>query len=188
MLVNRFQIELGANLSGASLIGANLSGVSLIGANLSGASLIEANLSGANLSRANLSGASLIEANLSRANLSRANLSGADLSRAIDTPAHPWSIIAGEGSLLVYKKVSNGIAVLQIPAHALRTNATGRKCRASEALVMEASPGAVSLHDPNFKYIKGQIVKPTEPFDTNRWNEWASGIHFFLTRQEAEEY
>ena len=40
----------------------------------------------------------------------------------------------------------------------------------------------------SFVYEKGLTVKPTKPFGTNRWEECAPGIHFFLTKQEAKEY
>ena len=168
---------------------ANLSEANLSGANLSRANLSRADLSRADLSRADLSGAYLSEANLSGANLSGANLSEANLSGAKNVPEHSESIIVAKGELIVYKKVSVGIATLKIPSHALRSNGTGRKCRASEAIVLECHTGARSLHDPTFEYCVGATVKPSNgAFDTNRWNECATGIHFFLTRAEAEAY
>jgi hypothetical protein len=173
-----------ANLRGANLYGANLRGANLYGANLSGADLYGANLYGANLYGANLSDANLSGANLSDANLSGANLSGANLR---DANLPPTTIVP-EGALIVYKKVSNGIAKLRIPEDALRSNGTGRKCRASRAFVLECPKGSVSLHDPDFKYIVGETVTPELPFCDDRWKECASGIHFFLTRKEAESY
>ena len=92
-----------------------------------------------------------------------------------------------EGSLIVYKRVSNGIATLRIPENAKRSNATSRKCRASYAYVVDAPEGAVSLHDGKTKYVKDEYVYP-DSFCEDRWNECASGIHFFLTREEAENY
>ena len=44
---------------------------------------------------------------------------------------------------------------------------------------------AFSQHDPSFKYQVGKKVVP-DGFDEDRWNECASGIHFYLTRVEAE--
>ena len=46
---------------------------------------------------------------------------------------------------------------------------------------------AGSSRDSNFLYIVGEIVK-VDNFDTNRWNECSTGIHFFLTKREAELY
>ena len=89
------------------------------------------------------------------------------------------------------------IVKLLIPADAQRSNATGRKCRASKARVLDLQDKqgnslppdttAYSGHDTDFTYKKGETVH-VENFDTNRWNECAPGIHFFITRIEAVEY
>jgi hypothetical protein len=193
----------GANLSGADLSGANLSVANLSGADLSGAYLSRANLSGANLSGADLSGANfsgayLSGANLSGANLSVANLSGADLSGAnlsgvkdIPALAVDMTTICAEGEIIGYKKLLEGVAVIKIPAEAKRSNATGRKCRASKAVVVSLPEGVEvghSQYDQSFEYRAGATVEPKEPFCEDRWNECASGIHFFITRGEAERY
>ena len=39
-----------------------------------------------------------------------------------------------------------------------------------------------------FTYKIGATVHPREPFNEDRWNECAAGIHFFITKQEAEDY
>ena len=184
-----------ANLSGANLSGANLSGANLYGANLSGAIL-----SGAILSGANLYGANLYGANLSGANLYRADLSGANLYRAYHLDAARGlflpTVCPSDGEFTAWKKCKDGAVVkLLIPDTALRSSATGRKCRASEAVVLtiydkggnEISE-ARSGHDSDFIYRVGETVKPVQKFDTNRWNECAPGIHFFVTREEAERY
>lgn len=88
------------------------------------------------------------------------------------------------------------IVKLEIPAEALRSSALSRKCRASAAKVLEIRSingkkkykTAYSSHDNGFKYVVGGIVEPTEPFDTNRWHECTSGIHHFITREEAINY
>ena len=188
---------IGANLRGANLRGANLSGADLSGADLREAYLRGANLRGADLSRADLSEADLSGADLSRANLLGANLSGANLSRANlsvakNIPPLPWTTIVPEGDLIVYKKINvptgTAIAKLLIPKEAKRSNATGRKCRAEWAIVLECPKEAVSQYDSSFKYEMGTTIRPKNGWDDNRWNECAPGIHFFLTRQEAEEY
>ena len=192
-----------ADLSGANLFEANLFEANLFEANLSGANLSGANLSWANLSRADLIGADLIganlfeanlfEANLSGANLSGANLSGANLSGAKldEISSARLSICPQEGPFVAYKKVREGIVKLHIPETAKRSNATGRKCRASEAIVLELPPGIEcghSLYDEDFTYTRGCTVKPKEDFCEDRWQECASGIHFYLTREEAENH
>ena len=187
----------GANLSGAYLSGADLSGAYLSGANLSGADLSRADLSGANLSGANLSGADLSRADLSRADLRGANLRWADLSRANLTNVKVNHTTVGyhlvcpeEGTFIGFKKTCEGIVKLEIPADALRSSATTRKCRCSKAKVLEIPKGvteAHSVHDYSFIYRLGEIVE-VKDYDTNRWNECSSGIHFFMTRAEAEAW
>ena len=162
--------------SGANLYGANLSGADLSGANLSGADLSGANLYGANLSGADLSGA----------NLSRANLSGAKNSELIIAATR----ILPDGDLIGWKKCSGNIIVkLRIPEAAKRSHAFGRKCRAEYADVIEGigAEVAVSRHDDKTEYRAGQRVTP-DAFDENWQEECSGGIHFFITRLEAENY
>ena len=160
-------------------------------ANLSGADLSGADLYGANLSGANLSGANLSGADLSGADLSGADLSGADLSRARNAElAVAQTRILPDGDLIGWKKCKDGVIVkLAIPAAAKRSHAFGRKCRAEFADVLEvigASSG-VSSHDNKTEYRVGCRVA-SDRFDENWQEECAGGIHFFITRIEAENY
>ncbi len=185
-----------ANLSEANLCRANLSRdnhseANLARANLSGADLSMANLSMANLSRADLSGADLYGANLSGADLSKADLSRASLSRA-ENAELVWArtSICPEGQIIGWKKCKYGVIVkLSIPEDARRSNATGRKCRAEFADVLEIfrSDAAVSLHDGKTSYRVGERVTPHE-WCEDRWQECAGGIHFYITREEAEAH
>ena len=167
------------------------------------ADLSRANLSGADLSRADLSGAYLSWADRSGADLSRADLSGADLSWADLSGAKcaalaiAQTVIAPAGDLVVWKKCQEGVLVrLLIPAAARRSSAAGRKCRAEYVRVLEvigpagrpwtARPG-VSIHDGKTEYRVGETVK-ADQWCEDRWQECAGGIHFFLTREEAEAY
>ena len=188
----------GANLNGANLSGANLSGMDLHGANLRGVDLRGANLSGAYLSGVDLRGVDLRDANLSGANLSGANLSGANLSGANLSGAKDadYAIaqtrILPEGTLIGWKKLSGKIiAKLEIPAAAKRSHAFGRKCRAEFVKCLELSSDALegfSDHDGRKTvYRPGEIVKP-HLFNENWQEECAGGIHFFITRLEAENY
>src|SRR5208337_4512296 len=116
------------------------------------------------------------------ADLTDANLTSADLT---NTRGIEQTYVAGEGDLIVYKKLQDSIICkLLIPAAAKRSNATGRKCRAEYAIVLGGE--GVSQYDASFVYKVGETVQPREPFDEDRWNECASGIHFFVTRREAE--
>jgi hypothetical protein len=183
----------GVNLSRANLSGADLSGVNLSGANLSGVNLSRANLSGANLSRADLYGANLSGVNLSRANLSGANLSRADLSGANKIPllaAAQTSIVPEEGLLTGWKKCKNNVLVkLLVGKKAKRSNATGRKCRAEYVKVLSVigAEVGISSHDSKTEYRTGAIVR-CDKWEEDRWVECGGGIHFFLTRIEAENY
>ena len=183
----------GADLSGADLSGANLRSADLRSADLSGA-----NLSGANLRSANLSGANLRSADLRSANLSGANLSGANLLNVrYDECTGFFALVCPEeGSFIGYKKANGHIVKLRITEDALRSSATSRKCRCSKAEVLSITTldgkddGLTSIpsnYDSDFIYRVGTTVE-VEDFETDRWDECAAGIHFFITRQEAVQY
>jgi hypothetical protein len=144
-------------------------------------------------------------ADLNNANLRNANLSGADLRNAhnlktvlFNANTSMFALNCPEkGSFTAFKKLKNDIiAELYIPARAKRSSATTRKCRASEAKVVkmwnyktqEVVTKAISQYDESFVYETGKTVKPTKPFNEDRWKECASGIHFFMTQKEAEDY
>ena len=187
----------GADLRGASFRGADLRGASLRGADLRGANLRYANLSDANFSDANFRGANLRGANLSDANFRSANFRGADLRGAdlteirVNECTSQYALQCPEtGSFDAWKKCTNDVIVkLRIPSSAKRSSATTRKCRCSKAKVLEVigAEVGVSNYNSNFIYKKGETVE-VEDFDKDRWNECSSGIHFFLTRAEAESY
>lgn len=100
------------------------------------------------------------------------------------------------GDLIVYKKLANDkIATLLIPARYTRTRAFGNKFRATKAKVLNIQykngvpcERGVSIINNAFEYVVGGWVKPTRKFERNWWEECASGIHFFLTRKEAEAF
>ena len=180
-----------ADLSGADLSRANLSWADLSRANLSGANLSWANLSRANLWRANLWRAELSGAELSLANLSRANLSGADLSKVVQKDLIiSQTRILPDGDLIGWKKCQDGVIVkLLIGKNVKRSHAFGRKCRAERAKVLDVIGAKIGLSQfrSDFKYEKGKTVK------CHKWNddfstECGDGIHFFITRLEAENY
>ena len=201
-----------ASLHGADLYGADLRGADLSDADLRGADLRDADLSDADLSDADLRDANLRDADLSDADLRDANLRDADLSDANLSDANhvklsiaKISILPNEGDIIGWKKAWTDnempptpvIVKLLIPADAQRSNATGRKCRASTARVLDLQDKqgnslppdttAYSGYDTDFTYKKGETIH-VEDFDTNRWKECAPGIHFFITRIEAVEY
>ena len=171
----------GADLRAAYLRAANLSGANLIGADLGGADLSGANLSGADLGGADLGGADLRAANLGRANLGGANLRAADLGGA-DLP--DYAVCPPEGSFLAYKKVNEGVITLEIPAEARRTSSLiGRKCRAEFVRVLEG--GGCSTRGG--VYVEGKVYRP-DSYDDDIRVECSNGVHFFVTRREAEAW
>lgn len=193
----------GADLSDARLCNADLScaiinAANLSYADLSGANLCYTNLCNTDLHNANISDANLCGANLSGANLSRANLRGTDLSKLIyDEDTAFYALQCPEtGSFIGYKKAHGYIVELEILADAKRSSATSRKCRCSAAKVLSITTISgkstkvkeiASNRDSNFVYRVGEIVR-VDCFDENRWNECSTGIHFFITRSEAERY
>ena len=181
----------GANLSLANLHSANLSGANLKGANLYGADLPSADLSHANFSRANLHRADLSRANLHSANLSGANLKGANLSGAKNAElVIAQTRILPDGDLIGWKKCKDGVIVkLAIPSTARRSHAFSRKCRAEFADVLEVIGAGVGVspHNNKTEYRVGCRVT-ADRFDDNWQEECTGGIHFFITRVEAENY
>ena len=186
----------------ADLRRADLRRADLSDADLRGADLRDADLRGADLRRADLSDADLSDADLSRADLRDANLHCAYLSNTfIDQMM--WNIYTAfyqlqcpeSGSYIGYKKARGLIVELEIPADAQRSSATSRKCRASKAKVLsitdiDGNPGydqVSSDYDSDFVYARGETVEVSD-FDDNRWNECSTGIHHFITREEAVKY
>jgi hypothetical protein len=183
-----------ASLSGAYLREADLRGADLFRANLSGADLSGADLSGADLSRtdlrgANLSGAYLREADLREADLRGANLSGANLP-------HFW-VCPEEGNFLAWKKVSivgdcTRTAIVQVEVCGQRVcSLIGRKCRTDQLRVRRvfgAKPGdkLCSLYTASFRYPRRGLVQAQ--LDPDIRVECTKGLHFFMTRREADEF
>lgn len=104
------------------------------------------------------------------------------------------------GAFTAYKKAhlynhDNCVVKLEVPADALRSSATTRKCRVSKAKVVaiydmsgnSIQKNAYSSHAKSFVYRIGKMVE-VKNFDKNRWNECAPGIHCFITKREAELY
>jgi len=134
-----------------------------------------ANLCGANLRDADLRDAILREANLCKANLHWANLRGAKMP----------PLRLPEGSIIGYKKLANGVVCkLRIPEEAkCAASWCGNKLRAEYAVVLEGS--GKSFY--GLSYVVGETVHP-DKYDDDPRLECSHGIHFFLTRQEAEDY
>jgi hypothetical protein len=173
----------GADLRGADLCGANLRGANLYGADLCGANLRDANLRGANLRGANLRGA---------------DLRGADLFGAVGITFKIYAQFRScppSGDFIAWKKGGDGELIkLKIPWFSRRVNAIGsRKCRSEIAIVLEIEKNGKPIkscrsgHDRDTIYEVGKHVC-CDKYDASWYEECSGGIHFFMTRQEAEEY
>jgi hypothetical protein len=151
---------------------------------------VSADLNGANLSGANLNGANLSGANLNGANLNRANLNEANLPN--------YMICPEEGSFIAWKALRGFIAKIEVTGERTST-LVGRKCRASEVKVLAIyekgntlplgyTPKTLhSKHDSRFIYKIGETITP-DSYNPDIRIECANGIHFFMTRKEAEEW
>lgn len=186
------EIQIKHVITGAILF-AHSADVNSIETTLKAAIKASANLRGANLRGAYLSGAYLGGANLGGAYLGGANLSDANLGDAYlgDVKNFAFQIIPQEGAFVGWKKLVGGvIAKLEIPAEAKRTSTPiGRKNRAEFVRVIElfGAAEAVSQHDKKTIYRVGEIVRP-DSYNGDIRLECTNGIHFFITREEAEAY
>lgn len=99
------------------------------------------------------------------------------------------------GSFIGWKKCCDGkIVKLLIPEDARRSSSLGKKCRCDKAKVLQVFNWdgtqdviAKSTYNHHFFYFVGETVSVPN-FDTDRFNECAPGIHFFMDRDAAEKY
>ena len=181
-----------ADLEDADLRRSNLEYVDLKDANLGCAYLVNANLEHADLKNANLS-----QANIMRASLRDANLTGANLKKVLIDIYTIGYVMAcpEEGSFIGYKKANDCIVKLLILEDAKRSSATTVKCRCSKAKVLEIREiqtdklldSVPSDYDRDFVYKVGEVVS-VDNFDEDRWSECSTGIHFFVSRENALSY
>lgn len=191
----------GANFSNANLIRACLSNTNLNYANLYSANLTCANLDCADLISASLAGATLISAILTDADLRGANLAGANLyGTRLNGANLDGAILDDEdkfrkgtivkSSITGWKKCRNGVLVkLRIPRGAVVFCINGRQCRTNVAKVVEVigAEQGVSAYDREFVFRVGKTYK-IDDFCLIYNVECAEGIHFFRTREEAEQW
>lgn len=190
-----------ADFSGADLRNMVFCGACLYGANFRGADLRNADLSHCNLKKADFTGA-----NISNADFYMAELRGAEIeSVPLACP--------DTGSFVGWKKAYwyNGadgsigdcvIVKLRITEDAKRLSGTSRACRASKVEVLEiqstdgeiligegctSADGAASMKYNDFIYRVGDLIQ-VDDFEPDRFISVASGIHFFINRQDAVEY
>jgi len=173
------------DLRGADLRGADLRYVDLRYVDLRDTDLRDTDLRDANLRDTDLRDANLRDTDLRGADLRDADLRDADLERPHQTIACPT-----HGSFIGWKKCRDEVIVkLQIPARAKRSNSTTNKCRAEYVKVLGifGAETGISRHDGETTYVKGETVHCDDWCDDWRI-ECGGGIHFFISREAAEEY
>ena len=100
-----------------------------------------------------------------------------------------------KGAFIRYKKSGDKIVELRIEEDSQRSSATSRKCRASKVTVLsitsidgkEEFKKSENTEEYRFTYEVGKTYE-IDDFDEDRWNECSTGIHFFITRDEAVKY
>jgi hypothetical protein len=119
------------------------------------------------------------------------NLAGADLAGAT-LPA--YQITPEEGEFIAYKKVLGGVVLRLLITGARTSSLIGRKCRCDRATVLGVvcHPDILmgeyrSNHDYTFTYRVGEEVVCPE-YNSDPRVECTTGIHFFVTQKEAEDY
>lgn len=187
-----------SDLSFASINHSDFACSTLAFANFSDSKINDANFQHANLRHANfdyvtffnnidITGAKLEYANFTCCDLSSAGLIG-DLieyrkGKVLTEP------IIGYKKCLTDDKLYT-IVTLEIPRGAIVFSINGNSCRTNKVKVIDIADGykrAYSEHAEHFSYYIGDEINIYD-FDLQYNNECSSGIHFFMTREEAEHY
>lgn len=179
-----------ANMHGVDMRGANMRGVDMCGADISYANMHGAYMRGTNMRNANMRYADISYTNMRGVDMSGTNMNGVNMSYAnmhcIDRLRKGIKL---SEPIIGWKKCKNDVLVkLEIPRGAIVFSINNKKCRTDKAKVLEiiGADRAYSNHK-FFSYYVGDVI---EIFDFNcEYNvECAKGIHFFKTREEAENY
>jgi hypothetical protein len=184
-----------ADLYNADLYNANLENANLENTDLRYANLYNANLYNSNLENANLRYASLYNTNLCNANLYNADLENSNLYNAnLDDKEECRKGYILKEDFIAYKKCRDSLIVkLCIPKGSIVFSINNKKCRTNRAKVLEITDipnvtkynEAISQRDEKFKYKVGEELE-IDDFCLMYNIECESGIHFFKTREEAE--
>lgn len=196
------------NLKNYKFMFCDLSKINLENCNMENCSLENSLLDGASLKNSNLKNANLTATSMRSCNLENCNLDGTYFYSAILENANLKNIITSEktkwldlycpekGAFIAYKKcIDNRLVTLLIPNDALRTSATMKCCRTNKAKVLKITDfnetvnydEAWSFVDENFCYKVGEIVE-VKNFNNNRWFDSTTGIHFWMTKEDAKKY
>ncbi|MCI8561756.1 MAG: pentapeptide repeat-containing protein [Dorea sp.] len=198
----------GADLSNMDFTLSSFQNTVLDGADFENSSVENALFDGCSMKGADFKNARMVTASFRRCDMRGCNIEDATLFGAVLEHADLEGIISNEGTkwfrlhcpekgaFLGYKKcVNDRMVQLLIPADAKRTSATLPSCRCSKAKVLTIKSfdftknfeEAWSLVDENFVYKKGEWVE-VKDFNEDRWQDSTTGIHFWMSRAEAEAY
>lgn len=198
----------GEDLSNLDFTLSSFQNTVLNGADFEDSTVENALFDGCPLRGANFKNAKMVTASFRYCDMRECNIEGANLYGAVLEYAKLDGIVSDEdtqwfrlhcpesGAFLAYKKcVNDRMVQLLVPADAKRTSATLPSCRCNKAKVLtiksfdfqENFDEAWSLVDENFIYKKGEWVE-VKDFNEDRWQDSTTGIHFWLTRAEAEAY
>ncbi len=176
--------------------------------NFEGSSIQDAQLDDCPVKGANFENASLQRTTMRRCDMRGCNCKGTDFHTAVLEYAKLDDIIIDdntkwfrlycpeEGAFVAYKKcVNDRLVQLLVPADAKRTSGTNAACRVSKAKVLTIKSfdytkefdEAWSLAAEDFVYPKGKWLEIPD-FNEDRWFESTTGIHVWLTREEAMRY
>ena len=197
-----------ARLMGVNFTDADLTKACLVGANITAGLFYRTKMLDTKLGGSILTRSRIVDSVMTGSNWERALIDAVELENTIDIPDYPM-VCPASGGFTGWKQAMRDrreigrsiddfvIVELYIPEDAKRSSGISRKCRCSKAIVksIQSLDGKIldinhvySRYDPNFVYKVGQCVEPLEPFNEDRWQECASGIHFFISRKEAEDY
>lgn len=198
----------GEDLSNMDFTLSSFQNTVLDGVDFEGSTVENALFDGCSMRKANFRNAKMVTASFRYCDMRECNIEGANLYGAVLEFAKLDGIVSDEatqwfrlhcpetGAFLAYKKcVNDRMVQLLVPADAKRTSATLPSCRCNKAKVLtiksfdfkENFDEAWSLVDENFVYRKGEWVE-VKNFNEDRWQDSTTGIHFWLTRAEAEAY
>lgn len=204
----------GSNLSRADLRYSDFSGSSFGHSNLSYSDLSHSNFYGVIFDHSNLSYSDLRYSNFACSRFNGSNLFCSDVrfsnlehatllkDRLLPLTKATLSIVPQSGIFTGWKKVvdlrNKREWLLELEIIGARVNAIGsRKCRASEVKVISANvlgedegcfpPTFTAMRNAAFIYEIGKTYK-VDNFNDDIREECGAGIHFFITRKEAEVF
>ena len=184
-----------ANMSYANMRYANMRNANVSYANMSYADMRNTNMSYANMSYADIRSVDMRYANMRSVDMRNVNMIGVDMIGANMKGADMRGVdrlkkgIKLSEPIIGWKKCKNNVLVkLEIPRGAIVFSINNKKCRTDKAKVLEII-GADRAYS-NYKFFCYYVGDIIEIFNFNcEYNvECAEGIHFFRTREEAENY